>query len=242
MQDKLKEVEFFNQHAEKEEDYNVFTDASNLKIIQTCLTFSELPNQAKVVDLGCGAGIFTNLLRSLGLDVSGIDISERLVEVARKKYPQIKFTVGDVEKLPFPDESFDGVFLSGILHHLPDTTLCATEVLRILKPGGVFVAFDPNRYNPFMYLYRDRSSPLYSNKGVTENERPIVAAEVADVFVRVGFQVSTDYLSGLKYRYIASPVMRKLLPIYNILDDFLFRPSWLKAYRAFVITKGIKAK
>ena len=45
----------------------------------------------------------------------------------------------------------------------------------MLRPGGRFVAFDPNRMNPFMWLYRDRSSPFYSPVGVTQNERPVLA-------------------------------------------------------------------
>ncbi len=45
----------------------------------------------------------------------------------------------------------------------------------MLRPGGRFVAFDPNRMNPFMWLYRDRASPFYSSVGVTENERPVLA-------------------------------------------------------------------
>ena len=44
--------------------------------------------------------------------------------------------------------------------------------------GRPFVAFDPNRMNPFMYLYRDRSSPLYSPVGVTPNQRPVLAREI----------------------------------------------------------------
>jgi ubiquinone/menaquinone biosynthesis C-methylase UbiE len=240
MQNKFKEIEFFNQHANKEEDYNVFTNDSNQKIVETCLTLSQFPPRAKLVDLGCGAGIFTKLLYDSGFKVVGVDISERLIEVAQKKYPYIEFMVGDVEKLSFASESFDGVFLSAILHHLPDPSICAGEVFRILRAGGKFVAFDPNRYNPFMYLYRDKSSLFYSNRGVTENERPIVAKDITKIFIEVGFKVSIDYLSGLKYRYIASPLLRKLLPLYNVFDDILFRPQWLKPYRAFVITQGMK--
>src|SRR5260370_39045015 len=58
--------------------------------------------------------------------------------------------------------------------------------------------------NPFMWLYRDRASPVYSSVGVTANERPVLAREVGAVFARAGFEVSSHYLSGLAYRYVAS--------------------------------------
>ena len=91
-----------------------------------------------------------------------------------------------------------------------------------------------------MWLYRDKRSPLYSSKGVTENEQLIVAAEVAQIFTSVGFRVSTSSLSGLHYRYIASSHLRWALPIYNLLDDVLSRLGNLEPYSAFVLTKGIK--
>ena len=157
-----------------------------------------------------------------------------------QKYPKLTFLEGDVEALPYADNSLDGVLLSGIVHHFPDPSRCAAETFRVMRPGGRFMAFDPNRANPFMYLYRDKSSPLYSNRGVTENERPIIAAEVVRVFSNAGFVVSTDYLGSLAYRYIASPTMRTLLPVYNFLDDILFRPEAVRHLRPFILTYGEK--
>jgi ubiquinone/menaquinone biosynthesis C-methylase UbiE len=239
VQDKFKEVEFFDQHAAKD-DYNVFTDAANHKLIDGFVCLSGLAAGARVADLGCGSGIFTSLLNARGYQAEGLDISPKLLQLARMKYPQIEFLEGDVEALPFPPESFDGILLSGIVHHLPDPGKCAAEVYRVLKPGGRFVAFDPNRRNPFMWLYRTKSSPFYSSKGVTENEQPVLAEQVARVFAAAGFQVDTSYLSGLSYRYVASSLARFGLPIYNLLDNFMFRPSIMRRFSPFVFTFGNK--
>jgi SAM-dependent methyltransferase len=132
------------------------------------------------------------------------------------------------------------VLLSGVVHHFPDPSRCAAEVHRVLRPGGRFVAFDPNRMNPFMWLYRDRTSPFYSSLGVTENERPVLAREVAAVFERAGFDVSSHYLSGLTYRYVASSRVRLLLPIYNAIDTVLFGLHVMERLRPFVLTSGTK--
>src|SRR5262249_52489100 len=150
------------------------------------------------------------------------------------------FIEGDVERLPFPPASFDGVLLSGIVHHLPDPARCAAEVFRILRSDGRFVAFDPNRRNPFMWLYRDRSSPFYSSVGVTENERPVLARKTAAVFRLAGFAVDTDYLSNLHYRYVASAKVRWLLPVYNAIDGVVFSLPFTKPFRSFVLTFGEK--
>jgi SAM-dependent methyltransferase len=199
-----------------------------------------LPAGARVVDLGCGSGVFTNVLKQRGYVCTGVDLSPKLIALARSKYAGIDFIEGDIEKLPFVDASFDGVLLSGVVHHLPELSLCAAEVFRILRPGGKFVAFDPNRMNPFMYLYRDRSSLFYSSVGVTENERPLLADEVAATFRGAGFRTGSEFLSGMKYRYIASGALRWLLPLYNLIDSFLFAPSFMRRYRAFVFSFGEK--
>jgi ubiquinone/menaquinone biosynthesis C-methylase UbiE len=201
---------------------------------------TRLGTGAGVADLGCGSGVFTDILAQRGYEAQGIDISRKLIELAHQKYPKLTFLEGDVEALPYADNSLDGVLLSGIVHHFPDPSRCAAETFRVVRPGGRFMAFDPNRANPFMYLYRDKSSPLYSNRGVTENERPVIAAEVVRVFSNAGFVVSTDYLGSLAYRYIASPTMRTLLPVYNFLDDILFRPEAVRHLRPFILTYGEK--
>lgn len=238
-QNKASEIAFFDSHGAADA-YDVFAPTSNERLIDAVVRLSGLPKGARVVDLGCGSGVFTDVLQRRGYRCAGVDLSPKLIEIARGKYKDIEFSVGDIERLSFPGGSFDGVLLSGVLHHLPDPSRCAAEVFRILRPGGKFVAFDPNRRNPFMYLYRDRSSPVYSSVGVTENERPVLAEEIAATFRKAGFRAGSEFLSGLRYRYIASGMARPLLPIYNTVDSILFAPHFMRQFRAFVLSFGEK--
>jgi SAM-dependent methyltransferase len=238
-QDKAREIDFFDRHAEAE-SYDVFTPDSSARLIDTVVRLGRFVPGERLADLGCGSGAFTDLLHRRGYRCTGLDLSPKLVALGRRLYPGIEFVEGDVERLPFQAASLDGVVLSGIVHHLPDPARCAAEVHRVLRPGGRFVAFDPNRMNPFMYLYRDRSSPFYSALGVTENERPVLARAVAATFRAAGFEVGTEYLSNLRYRYVASRRARWLLPLYNALDASLFTPGFMRRFRAFVLTFGEK--
>lgn len=240
LQDKQKEVDFFDNLASSQE-YNVFSDLANQKIINTVVKLLQLSSGAQIVDLGCGSGIFTQLLQQRGYRCVGVDLSQKLLQLGKKQEPSITFLQGDVETLPFVDNSVDYIVLSCLLHHLPDLKRCANEVFRVLKPGGQFVAFDPNRLNPFMYLYRDRSSPFYSAKGVTENERPVIPGQLRNVFNQVSFKTNSYYVEGLSFRYVASSTAKGLLPIYNFFDRFFFKPSFLRLFRAFVFTHGIKS-
>ena len=239
VQDKQKEIAFFDAHAAADA-YDVFTPEASARLVDAFVRLSGLAPGARVADLGCGSGAFTHLLARRGYACVGLDISPKLVELGRRKYPDVEFLEGDVEHLPFPDASLDGILLSAIVHHLPDPSRCAAEVFRVLRPGGRFVAFDPNRLNPFMWLYRDRASPFYSSVGVTENERPVLAQAVAAVFQRAGFTVSSHYLSGLAYRYVASSRVRLVLPIYNWIDATVFGLGIMERLRPFVLTAGEK--
>jgi SAM-dependent methyltransferase len=238
-QDKSKEIAFFDAHAASEE-YDVFSPEANALLIETVMRLAGWPSGARVADLGCGSGVFTNLLRRRGFASVGVDISPRLVALGRRKYSDLELIEGDAEHLLFESETFDGVLLSGLVHHFPDPRPLAAEVRRVLKPGARFVAFDPNRMNPFMWLYRDRASPFYSRVGVTENERPILAGQIAKIFRDEGFRVKTEYLAGLAYRYVASQSTRTLLPIYNFIDKAVFNFGIMKPVRPFVLTSGEK--
>ena len=239
-QDKQKEIAFFDGHAAAD-DYDVFTPQASERIVDAFVRLTALEPGARVIDLGCGSGAFTALLARAGYVCVGLDISPKLVEVGRRKYPHIEFVEGDIERLPFADASFDGALLSGVVHHFPDPSRCAAEVFRVLRSKGRFLAFDPNRMNPIMWLYRDHASPFYSSVGVTENERPVLAREVAAVFTRAGFSVSSHYLAGLAYRYVASRRAQLVLPIYNFIDGAVFGLSFMERLRPFVLTAGAKS-
>jgi len=238
-QDKAKEIAFFDAHAAAD-TYDVFTPQANARLIAAFARLTGLPPGARVADLGCGSGVFTDLLRQAGYHSVGLDISPKLIALGRAKYPGLELLEGDAENTPFESASLDGVLLSGLVHHFPDPRRLAGEVYRVLKPGGHFMAFDPNRANPFMWLYRDRASPFYSPLGVTENERPILASRTAEVFHDAGFRVQTDYLAGLAYRYVASQRTRAMLPVYNFIDNVIFNLGVMKPFRPFVLTSGEK--
>ena len=238
-QDKAKEIAFFDRHAAAD-DYNVFTPASNARLIDRFARVTGLKPGARVADLGCGSGVFSDLLQQAGFKVVGVDISPKLIAIGKLKYPGIELLEGDIEHLPFANEMLDGVLLSGVVHHFPDPRRCVAEVHRVLRRGGKFMAFDPNRRNPFMWLYRDRTSPFYSSIGVTENERPVLAEQIRAIFSEAGFSVTTEYLSGLSYRYVASARARRFLSVYNFIDAQFFKFDIVRALRAFVITSGEK--
>jgi SAM-dependent methyltransferase len=91
-----------------------------------------------VLELGAGPGHVVAALTEAGGDVSGIDFSEVMVAVARRRYPELDFREASAEDLPFEDRSFDAVVSSFVVHHLARPEAVFREVCRVLEPGGRF--------------------------------------------------------------------------------------------------------
>jgi SAM-dependent methyltransferase len=93
----------------------------------------------KVCDLGCGPGHVARYLRARGVEVVGVDISPRMVEVARQLNPGIPFDQGDMRALDVPDSSLAGVVAFYSIIHLARSVVprALDEMMRVLRPGGV---------------------------------------------------------------------------------------------------------
>ncbi|HEX4248281.1 MAG TPA: methyltransferase domain-containing protein [Pseudonocardia sp.] len=107
-------------------------------------TFAELVLRAgggPVVDLGCGPGRLTGYLASLGLSVSGIDLSPGMVAEARRRHPELRFDEGSMTALALPDGGLAGLVTWYSIIHLPPELLPGVfaEQHRVLAPGGHLV-------------------------------------------------------------------------------------------------------
>jgi trans-aconitate methyltransferase len=92
-----------------------------------------------ILDLGCGTGTLTAEIAASGAQLVGLDRSASMLEVARRKFPNLRFEVGDACSLPFVRE-FDAVFSNAALHWIPEADRVVAGVARALRPGGRFVA------------------------------------------------------------------------------------------------------
>ncbi|HEY6334045.1 MAG TPA: class I SAM-dependent methyltransferase, partial [Blastocatellia bacterium] len=135
----------------------------------------------RVMEIGCGTGTDLIQFARAGAIVTGLDLTPRSIEIARKRFDIYglpgEFLIGDAENLAFPDESFDGVYSFGVLHHTPKTEKAVAEVYRILKPGATATIMLYHKHSLYYWGYVILNRGLLH--GALAKEKP------ADIMSRV---------------------------------------------------------
>jgi ubiquinone/menaquinone biosynthesis C-methylase UbiE len=121
---------FSGEHAKKPQDQEMLRRFSR-----------EIQDRRPVWDLGCGPGQTTQYLKNLGLEISGLDLSEKILEQARRLHPEIHFRKGNILGLEFENNSIAGIVaFYAIVHFTKEQVgIAFREVFRVLQPNGIFL-------------------------------------------------------------------------------------------------------
>ena len=111
------------------------------RVVDLCL---EGITPVNMLDVGMGSGIFAEAFAKLGLQVAGVDITPEMLDAAREFVPQGDFREGAMESLPFPDASFDLVYLGHVLHEADDMQAALQEAKRVARQRVVVLEWSPN--------------------------------------------------------------------------------------------------
>lgn len=174
------------------------------------LTLAVGSDKQKILDVGTGTGAMALVLAEMGHDVTGIDLSDGMLNKAREKAKtanlHVEFRIGDAERLSFPDNTFDVVINRHLLWTLPDPEKAIKDWYRVLKSGGRVVILDGNFRNDSLYqklwrycisvpliLITERKNPFHQRYSkdlerqlpMRQRERP--QADI-DLFNNAGFR------------------------------------------------------
>ncbi len=150
----------------------------------------------RLLDCGSGMGALTTSLAeyiSPG-EVTGIERDPRQVEAARawaaqKKISNVRFISGDINQIPYPDQSFDAAFAYTVLEHVRDPLAILREMQRVLKPGGVIGICDPD----YKTMIQEPATPLIDDlrrfmlKFSEEHGSPYYSARLRSFLLEAGF-------------------------------------------------------
>ena len=129
---------FHDERVKKKNFYNEFLDMPNV-----LKTMGNVKGK-RVLDIGCGPGLYANLLHKRGAEVHGVDISEKEIKIAKQHYKGIDFKVASSEKLPYGDGYFDLALITLALTHFNSIDKALKEACRVLKTGGRLIISEGN--------------------------------------------------------------------------------------------------
>jgi 2-polyprenyl-3-methyl-5-hydroxy-6-metoxy-1,4-benzoquinol methylase len=142
-------------------EFQRFTDEKRLMFIAAALD-SSIPKGAQVMDIGCGNGVITRRLGSMGFNVLGVDVSEKAITKARSlnTYPNVSFQVKSAEELVAGGEKYKAIVCSEVLEHLHHPDQLLKVIRQILDKDGILIVTVPNGRGareifvtrPFQYL------------------------------------------------------------------------------------------
>ena len=243
MQNKEEEREFFDENAE--EGWVTFSKRGFEKLTQVFIKDVQPKKSQRVLEIGCGTGEFTHYLHELGLQVTGTDLSQESLRIAKKNVPQATYIVDDIEYSKLKG-GFDIVVFSAVLHHFSDPTKALANAYRLLKKGGKLFAFDPHQHSPILFLYRDSRSPFASERLKTSNEKLLSIKGVSGELEKAGFTEINCH--GQSHIYFDVKYFKKLFPfplyymfiLYNIYDFIFWIPPLNKRFGTFLLSSAKK--
>ena len=118
------------------EDWAAIAEPGQIPFYEAAFDAMGLQKGASLLDVGCGAGLALELARKRGASVSGLDAAEGLLAVARERLPDADLRQGDIEELPFDDDSFNAVTAFNSVQYATDPTAALREIKRVAKPGA----------------------------------------------------------------------------------------------------------
>lgn len=103
----------------------------------------------KILDVGCGAGRLIKFLKNASVgEISAVDVSEEMIKIMKKKFPDVEAVKADAQDLPFKDGTFDVVIATFMIVHLETLDKAFDEIYRVLKDGGIFIVTNVNQRKP----------------------------------------------------------------------------------------------
>ena len=197
-----------------------------------------------VLDLGCGSGGNTIILAWRGASVTGLDISEDLLEIAKKRMivngitSDVALLASSAYNMNVADESVDIVFGMSILHHL-ELSPVSKEVKRVLRKGGRAIFLEPVRNSKFIKFVR--SLIPYKSPDVSEFERPLTDQELrefADGFSQYNSKAFSLPYINLAYALRVSEEI--LFKLYRLDGAILKKFPFLGHYASLQVIEIVK--
>lgn len=179
----------------------------------------------KVLEAGCGTGRILLPLAKLGYNIEGFDLSENMLKELNKKNSNVKTKIGDIEKIPYKDETFDLTYSITVLMHMSKIDKAIKEMIRVTKKGG-YIIFDlPNKESIWTKISillnpKKKRSLLYSKK------------DIQKILKKENYQTTGIFSYARTFYKI--PILKHII---NFLDIYVPLPKKIRTMHIVIIKK-----
>ena len=181
--------------------FDPHVQGDELGILRANLLSLLSPNlDGEVLDYGAGLCEIAEYLAVSGAQVTAMDMFSGYLEASRNRSREynntaLNYVIGDCEALPFSNNSFSAAVCSEVLHHVPDPNLGASELFRVIQPGGACLVVEPNALSPLR-----RVKELIVRRQEKIHEASFYPWELKKIFKSAGFEVASLPISKFKVR------------------------------------------
>ena len=197
---------------------------------------SQIPEiRGDVLELCSGSGMFTKRVPKRYNSYTCMDLSQPLLDELASQIPDVHIVQGNAEEPEFADNSFDTILVFAGLHHLPRLERTIEASTHMLRPGGSFIAFEPNA----KCWYRKPMLPLKKLLNLyTEDERFLEPDHIRHIMLDSGLcDLKVDYTTPeYNPEHLASSMNKLLAEFIRIASKVSPGPRW----QTFFIVRGIK--
>jgi ubiquinone/menaquinone biosynthesis C-methylase UbiE len=197
----------------------------------------EIRDDAYVLELGCGTGLYTRELGKTGAKIIASDLSEKMLKIGMERCQDfgVAFVQTDIRRLPFRAEVFDAVIGAYILHHV-ELEACLPEIKRVLKDGGRIAFWEPNMLNPVVAATK-KIGFIKRRVGDSPEETAFLKWRLQGIFEQHGF-------TNLKFRTSEfvdpSIIPSVLLPLTERVGNLLEKTPLLREFGGSLFISGMK--
>lgn len=191
-------------------------------------------SKIKVLDFGCGTGNYIKKISTYtNYRIYGVEPCEEMIMYAKKQNPNITIRQGNHISIPYPDDFFEYVYMTNVVHHIPDISAMYKEIYRVLKPNGVLCICTENR-RQLLSKYWIRYFPSIIIKDL--QRFPSVPKLKKLAYNQKLITIKTTVISEKKWYRITdllmSQVLKRSMSVLNLISDHEYNTGTQKILNA----------
>lgn len=215
------------------------THTVNYHIFFEIITFFSPNSKIKVLDFGCGSGNYIAAMRTYtNYNIYGVEPCEEMIAYAQKQNPNITIKPGNHASIPYPDNFFEYVYMTNVVHQIPDISLMYKEIYRVLKPNGMLCICTENRcqllskywikYFPSIIIKDLQRFPSISKLKKSAKKQNLTTVKVSSVNERKWCHIT---------KFLLLQVLKRSMSVLNLISDKEYEVGTEKILRAYKTRK-----